>query len=272
VKPVQSASAFAAYCTIDVLPRLWRYTGYLDKQLKHVDAFIAMSEFSRKKHADFGFPRQMEVVNYFLSDPPRERSESAKRPPVERPYFLFVGRLERIKGLDDVIPVFADYPQADLLIAGDGEYSGALQRLAAGIPRVRFLGRLSPEALDSYYRHAVALIVPSICYETFGIILIEAFRQATPVLARRIGPFPEIVDRCGGGLLFDGPDDLRDAMAKLQKDPDLRTRLARAGRAGFTDYWSEAAVVPLYLDIVRRAALATGRNDIANTLSTEVDS
>jgi glycosyltransferase involved in cell wall biosynthesis len=45
-------------------PQLWRYTGFLERQLRHVDAFIAMSEFSRAKHAEFGFPRDMEVLPY----------------------------------------------------------------------------------------------------------------------------------------------------------------------------------------------------------------
>jgi hypothetical protein len=47
-------------------PQLWRYTRYLERQLDRVDAFIAMSEFSRRKHHDFGFPKEMEVLPYFL--------------------------------------------------------------------------------------------------------------------------------------------------------------------------------------------------------------
>src|SRR5262249_44073756 len=101
-------------------PQLWRYTGLLESELGHVDAFIAMSEFSRGKHREFGFPREMEVVPYLLPDLPEEReaSEASAGAAHARPYFLFVGRLEKIKGLDDVIPVFARFHRADLLIAG----------------------------------------------------------------------------------------------------------------------------------------------------------
>ena len=183
-------------------PQLWRYTGYLDRQLHHVDAFIAKSEFSRDKHREFGFPRPMEVIPYFLPD---DTSSAAATPasdsPHERPYFLFVGRLEKIKGLDDVIPVFRERDGADLLIAGDGEYGDTLRAIAGDSPRIKFLGRVTPDELSRYYRHAKALVVPSVCFETFGIILIEAFRQGTPVIARRIGPFPEIVERSGGGTV-----------------------------------------------------------------------
>ncbi len=249
-------------------PQLWRYTGYLERQLKHVDTFIAMSEFSRDKHHELGFPRDMEVVNYFLPGSNR-RDEAVKGgSPHPRPYFLFVGRLERIKGLDDVIPIFREYENADLVIAGDGTHAPVLRQLAAGIPNVRFLGRLAPDALDQYYRHAQALIVPSAGFETFGIILIESFRQGTPVIARSIGPFPEIVRRSGGGELFSGPGELLEAMRRVQGDPGHRERLARSAYESFVGYWSEAAVMPRYLDVVRRTAAAKGRKDIVKKLET----
>jgi glycosyltransferase involved in cell wall biosynthesis len=241
-------------------PQLWRYTGLLERELRHVDAFIAMSEFSRDKHREFGFPRDMEVVNYFL---PERAAAAPGENPHARPYFLFVGRLERIKGLDDVIPIFERYPGADLLIAGDGEYAAELKRIAAGNERVRFLGRIDPAMLDRYYAHAQALIVPSVCFETFGIIIIEAFRQGTPVLARRIGPFPEIIDRGGGGRVFAGPAELEQAMREVQADPSLRARWADEARRAFHDHWSEDAIIPRYLAVVQGAARAKGRTDIA---------
>ncbi|HSM18400.1 MAG TPA: glycosyltransferase, partial [Gemmatimonadales bacterium] len=67
-------------------PQAWRYTGYLERQLDNVDAFIAMSEFSRRKHQEFGFSRDMEVLPYFLPDDELERPQSGA-PPHPRPYF-----------------------------------------------------------------------------------------------------------------------------------------------------------------------------------------
>ena len=238
-------------------PQLWRSTGYLERELHHVDTFIAMSEFSRAKHREFGFPRDMEVVPYFLPDVDGEGQASSGKTdgsPHDRPYFLFVGRLEKIKGLDDVIPVFAGFDRADLLIAGDGEYAGALKTLAAGNPRVKFLGRVAPGDLSRYYRHAAALLVPSVCFETFGIIIIEAFRQGTPVVARRIGPFPEILDRAGAGDLFETPAELAAALHRYLDEPERRARLGRAAVDAFQANWSESAVVPKFLDVVGRAA------------------
>ncbi len=238
-------------------PQLWRRTGYLERQLKHVDTFIAMSEFSKRKHEEFGFPAPMAVMPYFLPDIPAHAQE-AKQSPHPRPFFLFVGRLEQIKGLDDVIPVFAGSEGADLVIAGDGEYAETLKKLGEGNSRVHFLGRVTPEELSAWYAAALALIVPSVCYETFGIILIESFRQGTPVIARRLGPFVEIVERAQAGRLFENEEELLSAMNEFGQDPDLRSKLGRNGQEAFSHYWNESTVIPRYLEIVRSAAKNRG--------------
>jgi glycosyltransferase involved in cell wall biosynthesis len=251
-------------------PQTWRATSALERHGREVDAFVAMSEFSRAKHREFGFPFEMEVVPYFLPDLPPgagrpRRGEGGAAH--ERPYVLFVGRLERIKGLDEVIPLFREHRQADLLVAGAGEHEPALRRLAEGIRNVRFLGRVPNDALARYYRDCEALVVPSICYETFGIILIEAFRAGAPVIARRLGPFPEIVEASGGGELFSTGPELVAAMRRIQEDPAHRERLAEAGFRAFARRWSESAVVPRYLEVVARAALRKGRTRVLAELA-----
>ena len=230
-------------------PQLWRYTGLLERNLADVDVFVAMSEFSRMKHREFGFPREMSVLPQFMPDPdatPRGVLPS----PHARPYFLFVGRLERIKGVDEVLPVFDRYEDADLLIVGDGTHGATLRSTAAHNPRVRFVGRLPADQLAAYYAHAIAVLVPSICFETFGMTLIEAFSHGTPVIARRLGPFPEIVQQSGGGYLFDTPDELVSAMRALQREPNRRDDIGRAGYQAYRDRWCESAVVPRYLQLV----------------------
>jgi glycosyltransferase involved in cell wall biosynthesis len=194
----------------------------------------------------------MQVLPPFVADP-EPWSDTGGERPHDRPYFFFAGRLEQIKGLDDVIPLFRDYAAADLLIAGDGEHAAPLRALAGGNPRVRFLGHVPSDRLDAYYRHAIAGIAPSVCFETFGNTLVEAFLRGTPVIARRLGPFPEIVERSSGGELFDTVAGLRAAMQALQDDPVRRNRMGRAGFEACRAFWSESAVLPQYLGIVERA-------------------
>jgi glycosyltransferase involved in cell wall biosynthesis len=244
-------------------PQLWRYTHTLERELRHIDAFIAKSEFSRDMHRTFGFPRTMDVIPYFLPD--EATASGADAPPREERYFLYVGRLEKIKGVQDIIPAFAGETGPKLLVAGAGEYEPELRRQAADKPRVVFLGRLAVDALSRYYRHAIALVVPTLGYETFGIILIEAFKYGTPVIARRIGPFPEVL-RSGGGLLFSNAEELGAALDRLDRDDSLRSRLAREARASFESHWREDVVLDAYFDLLRRTARAKGDARVAAAL------
>ena len=264
-EPCAPAERECARCTVKHgrPPQLWRYTGFLDRQLKHVDAFIAPSEHCRDRHYEHGFPHRMEVVPNLLPDAPREDVAPSAPPPHDRPYFLYVGRLKRVKGLDDVIPAFRDYGDADLLIAGEGDHAPVLHELAAGSPRIRFLGHLPPEQLGPYLTHAIAALLPTVGDETFGMSVIEALRQSTPVLARRRGAPVEIITRCGGGELFADAVELVAAVRRLQNDPPYRERLARAGYDGYLRFWSESAVMPQYLEVVRKTAAGKGMTDVA---------
>jgi glycosyltransferase involved in cell wall biosynthesis len=90
-------------------------------------------------------------------------------------------------------------------------------------------------------------------------VLIEAFRQGTPVVARRVGPFPEIIRSAQAGELFDSIPELLQALTRLQTDSAYRNTLATSGREAFARRWTESAVVPLYLETVSKAL---GQRDV----------
>jgi glycosyltransferase involved in cell wall biosynthesis len=237
-------------------PQLWRYTNALDRATRHVDLFVARSEFSRKKHAEFGFKPAMAVLPYFLPDVQPGTVPTRTARPHDRPYFLYVGRLTKIKGVESVIPAFQAYPHADLLIIGDGEELESLRTLAKDVPNVKFLGRVANDRLSPYYEHAIAALVPSVGFETFGIVLIEAFRQRTPVIARRIGPFPEIVEAANGGILFSDTKELMTALDRMQHDSALRESLATSAARAADALWSEHAVIGRFLELISTATAA----------------
>jgi glycosyltransferase involved in cell wall biosynthesis len=249
-------------------PQLWRYSGLLERKIANIDAFISPSAFSARKHREFGFSRELEVVPYFLPDRDAEpEPEAAADELHERPYFLFVGRLEKIKGLQDVLPHFGNDAPADLLVVGTGDYEEPLRALASGRPRVRFLGPRRPEELRPLFRSALAVIVPSVCYETFGITLIEAFRDHTPVIARALGPLVEIVRESGGGLLFETDAELGASIQRLANDEALRGRLGEAGHRALLERWSENVVLRQYFDLIRRVAARRGASRVLRALS-----
>ena len=232
-------------------PQLWRHTGLLERELDHVDAFIALSRFSRDKHREFGFTREMEVLPGFVRDPGpppamKERSDG------ERPYFLFVGRLESIKGLEDVLDAFATFHDADLVVAGEGTERTGLVARAAGNPRVRFIGFQSGAELSHLYSGAQAVIASSRGYETFGLSVIEAYSRGVPVLARRMGSYLELVEGTGAGETFADVAELKAAMQRMLATGTGRAQMGAAAYAHFRATFSEDVVVPRYLALVER--------------------
>jgi len=230
-------------------PQLWRYAGLLDRAARHIDLFIARSEFSRRKHEEYGFAPRMEVVPLFVPPPPPAPGGS----PHHRPYFLFVGRIEELKGLADVLPLFMTDRGADLVIAGTGTAEAKLRGSTFASPHIRWLGFVPRDELSGWYSHALALIVPSRTYETFGIVVIEALSHGTPVIARRLGPLPELLERSGGGLLFDALPELDSALRSVADRPALRQSLSEEALRSFRTHWSEEAVVPGFMALVERA-------------------
>ncbi|HHT9119326.1 MAG TPA: glycosyltransferase family 4 protein [Candidatus Hypogeohydataceae bacterium YC41] len=242
------------YCTLVYRrpPQLWRYTGLLKAALHHVDAFIAPSKFTLTRHKKAGLDIPIvHIPNYFS-----EAEESVPSPGQDdiklpfRPFFLFVGRLEKLKGLQTVIPLFRDYTLADLVITGDGDYAWELRQLAAGCDRIHFLGRLTPSQLKGVYKRAVALLVPSITFETFAQVVIEAYAARTPVIVRDLGPLPEIVAESGGGLVFRDNAGLLEAMERLRTDRTLRDWLGEAGYRAYLSKWTEKVFLERYLGLI----------------------
>lgn len=250
-------------------PQLWRHSPLLEHKAKHVDVFCALSQFSADKHAEFGFSEPMTVVPSFLPDS-EVGAPGAEAEPYT-PYFLFVGRLEKIKGLQDVIPHFGDDAPAELWIVGDGEYEAELRALAQGKAKVRFLGRRPPEAIPPLYKNALALVTPSVCYEVFPLVVLEAFREGTPIIARDLGPYPEIVHATQGGLLFDDGPSLKAAIQTIAQDPERRAQLGQAALHGFQTRWTEKVSLARYFELIQEHARKKGRSRVLQRLEAATD-
>ena len=235
-------------------PQLWRYTGQLEKASQHVDQFVSPSRFTAHMHAERGFPQPVAHLPYFIERVDNDWKSPGPRPQ-ENPYFLFVGRLETIKGLQTLIPLWKNVDGIDLLIAGTGTSERQLRAQAASNPRIKFLGPLPQRQLGALYFHALACIVPSITYETFGMIIIESLARKTPVIARDLGALPEVIHDSGGGFIYRTDEELLTAMNRIAKSPQLRTDLGENGYRAFVKWWSREAHMGLYFDFLKKIAI-----------------
>jgi glycosyltransferase involved in cell wall biosynthesis len=97
------------------------------------------------------------------------------------------------------------------------------------------------------------VVVPSLVPETFGYVVLEAFAEGTPVIARELGALPELVAESQGGLTFDSPEALSESIDRLTRDRELRDALGANGRLARRRLWSEEAHLERYFDLIDRA-------------------
>jgi glycosyltransferase involved in cell wall biosynthesis len=232
-------------------PQLWRSTGLLDRCAREVDLFLTPSHFSLERHRADGFDHPMTVLPHFVVVPGDDKRPGRHDDEQLEPYFLFVGRLEKLKGAQDLIDIFKNYDKASLWIVGDGDDAPALQERAKGLSHVRFFGSLPAWKLPELYRQSIALIVPSLCYETFSLSAAEALANGTPVISRDIGAVGELVGNSGGGLTFQSLVECEIAMERLRRDPKLRSALAARGRKAALENWTVQRHIERYLALIR---------------------
>ena len=190
-----------------------------------VDLYLVPSRFVKDHLTRAGFNTEsIEVLPH-----PLPIAEIARDvPPGE--YLAYAGRLSPEKGLGTLLAAAALTPGIPVVIAGDGPLLPDLT--ARATPNVRFLGWLDPAALRDFYGRARAVVVPSRCYETFGVAAAESMNLGIPVIASRIGALAELIGDGVSGLLFEpgDPRDLAACMQTLWTDQALGLRLGREAR------------------------------------------
>lgn len=252
-------------CTLHAMrpPQWWRYTGAMARGLEAIDCVLSPSRFALARHRQDGIGRPMMRLPHFVPAPlptplPGEGKEAAAP---EGEYFLYVGRLEKLKGPAELVRIFGNYRKANLLVVGAGVQEAELRLAAKDLPHVKFLGALHPTKLAALYRGALGVIVPSLCYETFGLTAAEAMMNGTVAIVRRIGALTEIVEETGGGYAFSTDEECVEAMESLRTHPDARRAMIARGQERARELWSQSSHLERYLKLVR--SMLAGRSQRA---------
>jgi glycosyltransferase involved in cell wall biosynthesis len=243
-------------------PQLWRSGSLLERNVVALDALLAPSRFTAALHAREFPDARVEVLPLPAPNIEGLHGSAPASAATTRPFFLFAGRLDRIKGADRLIRAFAACHGADLLVAGDGPDRALVEQVAARNPRVRLLGRISHEEVLARARDALAVVVPSVGYETFGGVALEAMAVGTMAVVRDLGPLPELVED-GGGVTFRDDADLTRTLQQLVDDPELVHRHSTRAREVATTRFSETKFLERYFTLIGEAATRTGQHAIA---------
>ena len=209
---------------------------------------------------------------------PKDRAEARARLDLDKDeaVIIWVGRLEKLKGVEILVDAVADLERRDftLLIVGGDERAAEMraeleaQAEAAGIrANVRFEGAVAHDSLPWYYSAADVCVVPSY-YESFGLVAVEAMACGTPVVASRVGGLVStVIDGVTGYLIpWRCPGPFAEKIEVLLENPELRANFSAAARKSVERFrWS---TVGLHIADVYDAARERHRTGREQDLAT----
>jgi phosphatidylinositol alpha-mannosyltransferase len=164
---------------------------------------------------------------------------------------LFVGRLERRKGVNYLIKAYgkikADYPDSRLIVVGPGtrprrKHEKSIKK--NHLKDVVLIGPVSYTDLVRYYRTADICCAPATGQESFGIVLLEAMALGKPVVASNISGYASVMTDGKEGILVPprDVDQLAQALSRLMADEKLRWEMGARGKLTAADYsWEHVA-------------------------------
>ncbi len=166
---------------------------------------------------------------------------------------LFVGRLEPRKGFGYLLRAFPrikeEFPQARLIVVGAYLKKEKTKHLhyvrEHHLTGVKFVGHVSGELLPRYYRSCHVFCAPSIGFESFGIVLLEAMAAGKPIVACNIPGYRDLLDDGKEGLLAEPKNErsLAEAITHILRDPTLQRSMGQQGRIKARHYsWREVAL------------------------------
>jgi len=221
-----------------------------------VTRFIALTEFSKSKFVAAGFPAtQITVKPNFVNNNVNLEMDSNEsninNKTTSKPYALYVGRLSKEKGINTLLEAWKNI-DFTLNIAGDNMLEYALPTANTNI---NFLGELNNHEIHAQMRGAQFLIMPSICFETFGMVIIEAFSNKLPVIASNLGAMKEIVEHNKTGLLFKAgnSEDLANKAIYLIENPSISKEMGINAHADYKERFTPERNYNLLANIYHEA-------------------
>ena len=168
------------------------------------------------------------------------------------------GRLHEQKGVAQLLRMLArlapDFPKLRLIVMGRREiYDGEFAELARSLgvhDRVVPTGWLDGDELQCAYAATDVFVTPSICFDTFGLVNLEAMEHAKPVVATCFGGSPEVVRDGRTGFVVN-PFDVEGsaaAIARLLSDPALAARMGREGRVRMEQHFTVDRLTDEFLE------------------------
>ena len=223
--------------------------------LKHVDCYIVATEFTRGQFIRYGLPAgKIAVKPHFAPD----AVGSVVRH--DGGYVLYAGRLSVEKGVERLLDAWEAMEDIPLLIVGSGPLEARMRERIdrSGMAHVQMLGYLSAEQFQDVLQGARVAVVPSLCYENFPRVVVEAYAAGVAVAVSRLGSLAEVVVEGVTGSMFDplDPADMRAVLRKMSTGRQWQL-MGEQARREYGMRYTEALNYQALMDIYARTVKAT---------------
>lgn len=206
-----------------------------------INGYIALTEFNKNK--------LLEVVKdknkIFVKPNFAKVQNNISIPRSPENYFVYIGRLDKLKGINLLVDAWKDIKNTQLYIIGDGPERIFIDKFIQEnkITNIKLCGHMERNLAFKIIAKSKAVILASQCYEGFPMTIVEAFSLGVPVICGDIGNLSFIIKDNENGLHFkyNNKNDLIAKIKILLEDEELNIRLSNGALSSFNDYYTDVS-------------------------------
>lgn len=212
-----------------------------------IDRYVCLTEFQKEKVFGGSLPGKVVVKPNFLAENNLET--------VRENFFLFVGRLNDSKGLQDLLYLFRRNSHSNFVLIGKSDNP----EIFSEFKNVKHLGERNRDVVLENMRKCKAVIFPSKYYEGMPMVILEAFSLKKPVISRNRGAMASMINDKINGLKYELESELISAVDLMENKPELVNQLGEQAykdyKAKYTEEKGYENLINLYSEVLSTRSL-----------------
>ncbi len=200
---------------------------------RDINLYIAVSEATKQYVLKSGIKEdKIKVLPNFINKETVREAQNIK--PVYGDFFFYAGGAGKMKGIETLLKAIQSLPRdIKLHIAGGGDYERIEEFIKNNdLKNVKILGPLTREQMQEEYKNCLCVMMPSECFETFGMINVEGAIYSKPSISSNVGGLPDVVEDGKTGLIFEPQniEQLKECILKYWNNKNLVLEHGRNAR------------------------------------------
>lgn len=200
--------------------------------------YITLTEFNKKKLLNL----VKDESNIYVKPNFVDKREQSER--ILEDYFVYIGRLDEIKGINFLVEAWKDIDEnINLYVIGTGPEEEKIRAYIEekNLKNIKLLGFMQRDKAFEVMKKSKGIIVPSICIESFGMSVVEGFSLGIPVIGSRLGSIEYIIENEKNGLLFESNNkkNIKHVVECIFYNKSLNQKLGNSAYQTFINHYTD---------------------------------